>query len=450
MKTFSAETLGCKLNFSETSTLARHLTEAGWQEQPFSAASDLYIINTCSVTDHAERKCRKLVQQALNHNPEASVVVTGCFAQLRPEQVARIPGVSLVLGNDEKFDLLQYLAKTEKDHTMVSCGQYKSLTRFRPAVSTGQRTRSFLKVQDGCDYFCSFCTIPLARGRSRSAPPEEVVASVRDLVADGVREVVLTGINLGEYGRDMGTHFYDLLCHILEHTALPRLRISSLEPNLLEDRIIKLAANSDGRIMPHFHIPLQSGDDEILEKMRRRYNTALYKDRIETLLAYLPEASIGIDVLTGFPGETEQHFERTYRFLSSLPFHYLHVFTYSERPHTTAIKLKNKVPGRIRKQRTAALKDLSFQKEWAFAQKFVGTVRPVLVEKHLNDAGCLEGYTDNYLRVAFEYHPGLANSIMEAELSQYSTEKGLFEGKIKRVDAPASEPFHFNKDFIRT
>lgn len=428
MKSFATYTLGCKLNFSETSALAGTLSQAGWIENPFGVRSDVYIINTCSVTDHAERKCRKLVEEALDQNPEAQVVVTGCFAQLRPQEVARIPGVSLVLGNDEKFDILEYLKKVQAEKTTVSCGQYKNLTRFRPAVSGSHRTRSFLKVQDGCDYFCSFCTIPLARGRSRSASPEEVLITVKELLEAGVREVVLTGINLGEYGRDLGTDFYTLLSLILDKTELPRLRISSIEPNLLEDRIIQLAAHSEGRIMPHFHIPLQSGDDEILSKMRRRYNTAHYRDRIEAVLALLPEASIGIDVLTGFPGETERHFENTRKFLEAIPFHYLHVFTYSERPQTTAVKLAGKVPGAVRKRRTTILKELSDEKEKIFSERFQDAIRPVLVEKHVNEGGFLEGYTDNYLRVALPFQDGLANTIIPARLKQYDAERQLYLG----------------------
>jgi threonylcarbamoyladenosine tRNA methylthiotransferase MtaB len=433
MKSFATYTLGCKLNFSESSALAGTLSRAGWVENPFGVRSDVYIINTCSVTDHAERKCRKIVEEALDQNPEAQVVVTGCYAQLRPQEVARIPGVSLVLGNDEKFDILDYLEKVQTDKTTVSCGQYKKLTRFRPAVSGSHRTRSFLKVQDGCDYFCSFCTIPLARGRSRSARPEQVIGTVKELVASEVREVVLTGINLGEYGRDQGTDFYTLLSLILEKTELPRLRISSIEPNLLEDRIIQLAAHSGGRIMPHFHIPLQSGDDEILTKMRRHYNTTYYQDRVEAVLQHLPEASIGIDVLTGFPGETEQHFENTLKFLEAIPFHYLHVFTYSERPQTTAIKLAGKVPGAVRKRRTAILKELSHEKEKIFSARFRDTIRPVLVEKHVNDDGFLEGYTDNYLRVALPFQDGLANNIIPVRLTQYDAESELFLGTFESI-----------------
>lgn len=438
MKSFSTFTLGCKLNFSETSSLAGTLLSSGWRENPFGVSSDLYIINTCSVTDHAERKCRKLVEDALDQNPEAQVVVTGCFAQLRPHEVAAIPGVSLVLGNDEKFDILAYLEKAQAEKTAVSCGQYKNLTRFRPAVSGSHRTRSFLKVQDGCDYFCSFCTIPLARGRSRSARPADVVNTIRELLANGVKEVVLTGINLGEYGHDLETDFCTLLELILGETGLPRLRISSIEPNLLEDRIIHLAERSEGRIMPHFHIPLQSGDDEILSKMRRRYDTAHYRGRLEAVLRALPDASIGIDVLTGFPGETDHHFENTVKFLEALPFHYLHVFTYSERPQTTAIKLSGKVPGAVRKRRTIILKELSDEKEKAFAERFQGFMRSMLVEKHVNEEGLLEGYTDNYLRVALPLRNELANSVIPVRLAYYDAERQLFLGEAASV--PKAEP----------
>lgn len=438
MKSFSTFTLGCKLNFSETSSLAGTLLRAGWRENPFGVSSDLYIINTCSVTDHAERKCRKLVEKALDQNPEAQVVVTGCFAQLRPHEVAAIPGVSLVLGNDEKFDILAYVEKAQAEKTAVSCGQYRNLTRFRPAVSGSHRTRSFLKVQDGCDYFCSFCTIPLARGRSRSARPGDVVNTIRELVANGVQEVVLTGINLGEYGRDLATEFYTLLELILGETELPRLRISSIEPNLLENRIIDLAERSQGRIMPHFHMPLQSGDDEILRKMRRRYDTAHYKGRVEAVLQALPDASVGIDVLTGFPGETDHHFENTVKFLEALPFHYLHVFTYSERPQTTAIKLAGKVPGAVRKRRTAILKNLSDEKEKAFAARFQGATRLVLVEKHFNDEGLLEGYTDNYLRVALPFQIEFVNAVIPARLTHYDAELQLFLGEA--APSPKAEP----------
>ncbi|MCS6982005.1 MAG: tRNA (N(6)-L-threonylcarbamoyladenosine(37)-C(2))-methylthiotransferase MtaB [Flavobacteriales bacterium] len=428
MKTFATYTLGCKLNFSETSSIAHSLKSSGWQELPFSLPADVYVINTCSVTDHADRKCRKLVHEALNRNPQARIVVTGCLAQLRPQEVARIPGVTLVLGNDEKFNVSKFLQQATSQESFVACSPYKDLVRFRPAVSIGHRTRSFLKVQDGCDYFCAFCTIPLARGRSRSAPLSYVVDTVRELTALDVREVVLTGINLGEYGKDLGTDFFTLLVSLLENTNVERLRISSIEPNLLEDRIIRLAAESKGRIMPHFHVPLQSGSDVILQRMRRRYDTFQYRERVDQLFRFIPEASLGIDVLTGFPGETEELFEQTLAFLESIPFHYLHVFTYSERPRTTAIKLDGRVPGAVRKKRTAKLRDLSSLHEEAFACRFIGQVRPVLFEKNLSPEGFMEGYTDNYLRVASPYFPELVNQIVPVLLEKWDARSGRVFG----------------------
>jgi len=403
------------------------------EEVPFYSAADLCIINTCSVTNHADKKCKKIVREAVVANPDVIVVVTGCFAQLRPKEISEIPGVHLVLGNNEKFDIIRYLSEIQKERTIVSCVQYKDLTRFHPAVSIGHRTRSFLKVQDGCDYFCSFCTIPLARGKSRSASPQEVLSAIWELEEKSVREVVLTGINLGEYGKDLGTDLYTLLKEILEKTTIPRIRLSSIEPNLIEDRLIYLAAEGRSRIMPHFHVPLQSGCDPILEKMRRRYNTSFYKKRIFKIKEFLPHSSIGIDILTGFPGESDEYFKATYDFLKSLPFHYLHVFTYSERPRTTALKLSDRVPLSVRKERTTLLKRLSDFKEYEFSQQFLNTTRPVLFENTLSESGEMQGYTDNYLRVQLKYDPNSLNQIIPVSLSSYDPAHHIFNGQVQKT-----------------
>ena len=405
-------TLGCKLNFSETSAIGRQFEEKGFQKIPFEAGADLYIINTCSVTDHADRKCRKVVQQALKHNPEAFVAIVGCYAQLKPQEIASIPGVSAVLGAAEKFMLVDILADFQKPAAgqlgQVHASPISEATEFHAAHSFGDRTRTFLKVQDGCDYTCSFCTIPLARGGSRSGSIASVVAQAEQLAETGVKEIVLTGVNLGDFGlqgpeRERRENFTQLVRALDEVAGIRRFRISSCEPNLLTDDILESVAASE-RFMPHFHIPLQSGSDKILGLMRRRYRRALYASRVARIKELMPHACIGVDVIVGFPGETDADFLDTYQFLNELPISYLHVFPYSERPDTLAPTLPDRVQDRVRHARTTQLRSLSEKKKRYFYEQHLGLETNVLFEDDVTD-GHMEGFTPNYIRVVAKYDP---------------------------------------------
>ena len=405
-------TLGCKLNFSETSAIGRQFEEKGFQKIPFEAGADLYIINTCSVTDHADRKCRKVVQQALKHNPEAFVAIVGCYAQLKPQEIASIPGVSAVLGAAEKFMLVDILADFQKPAAgqpgQVHASPISEATEFHAAHSFGDRTRTFLKVQDGCDYTCSFCTIPLARGGSRSGSIASVVAQAEQLAGTGVKEIVLTGVNLGDFGlqgpeRERRENFTQLVRALDEVAGIRRFRISSCEPNLLTDDILESVAASE-RFMPHFHIPLQSGSDKILGLMRRRYRRALYASRVARIKELMPHACIGVDVIVGFPGETDADFLDTYQFLNELPISYLHVFPYSERPDTLAPTLPGRVQDRVRHARTTQLRSLSEKKKRHFYEQHLGLETDVLFEDDVTD-GRMEGFTPNYIRVVAKYDP---------------------------------------------
>jgi len=376
----------------------------------------VYVINTCSVTDHADRKCKKLVREALRHNPEAFVAIIGCYAQLKPQEIASIPGVDLVLGAAEKFNIEQYLTDTRKKEVAeVKDGKIKEVLEYHSSYSLGDRTRTFLKVQDGCDYFCSFCTIPLARGSSRSDKIVNVVAEAEKIVASGIKEIVLTGVNTGDFGVNSGESFFDLLVALEKVDGLERLRISSIEPNLLSNEIIELAAASDV-IVPHFHIPLQSGNDELLNAMRRKYDTALYTSRIEKIKQLMPHACIGVDVIVGFPGETHEHFLSTYKYLNELDISYLHVFTYSERANTTAIKMKGRVKQSDRHDRNKMLTILSDKKRRHFYEQQLGKTVKVLWEAE-NDHDTMYGFSDNYVRVKTKYDPMLVNEITEFDLS---------------------------------
>lgn len=420
-KTVAFYTLGCKLNFSETSTIGRMLIKDGYQKVAFESGADVYVINTCSVTDHADRKCRKIVNEALRINTQARIVVTGCFAQLKPESVSRIPGVDLVLGAAEKFDLSLYQTLNEKkEQAQIFQRKIREVNEYHGSYSIGDRTRSFLKVQDGCDYFCSFCTIPLARGASRSAKITEVISQANEIVESGIHEIVLTGVNTGDFGVNNGESFLGLLNELIQIKNLKRLRISSIEPNLLNDGIIQLAAENNC-IMPHFHIPLQSGSDELLQKMNRRYNVQLFADRVQLIKQLMPHACIGVDVIVGFPGESDEHFNQTYHFLNDLDISYLHVFTYSERPNTRALKLSDPVPGAKRSERNQMLQILSEKKKRAFYQTHIGTNRNVLWEAE-NIGNKILGFTDNYIRVSGEYSPELVNEITPYKLSEISPE----------------------------
>ncbi len=387
-------TLGCKLNAAETDTLMRQGRRRGYAVTHSPEGADIYVINSCSVTEEADRKTRKLIRRFLRTNPHGKVAVIGCYAQLQPRRIAQIPGVEWVVGTREKFRLYELLEQ--------GGGVFQSPIReartVEPAYSLGEeRTRAYLKIQEGCDYVCAFCTIPRARGRSRSADPEAIVAAARRIAESGIREIVITGVNIGTYRGPGGESFLDLLRRLDAVPGIERYRISSIEPNLLTDDILQFTADSP-RFMPHFHIPLQSGSDEILRAMRRKYDAALYVDRVEAVLRYHPEAAVGVDVIVGFPGEADRLFERTYRFLEALPVAYLHVFPYSRRPHTAAAKMPGQVPADEKRRRVHALRLLSEQKRQEFARRWLGTARPVLVE-HTPHAGGYEGYTDNYVRV---------------------------------------------------
>jgi len=426
-------TLGCKLNFSETSTVARQFTEAGYARVEVEDRPDIFVLNTCSVTDQADKKCREFVRKAARLNPEGKVVVIGCYAQLKPQEIAAIPGVSLVLGANEKFDILSFTEGLGADERgVVHAGEIKEVRHFVPSFSHGDRTRTFLKVQDGCNYFCAFCTIPLARGRSRSATVAETVIEARKAVDMGAKEIVLTGVNIGDFGTAHGETLLDLVCALENVEGIERFRISSIEPNLLTDDIIRFAAASQ-KFVPHFHIPLQSGSDDILKLMRRRYLSDLYRNRVESILALMPDACIGVDVITGFPGETEERFLETFQFLNELPVGYLHVFTYSERPDTTAIRIKEIVPVAERQQRTKQLRILSEKKKRAFYARFEGQARLVLWEAE-REEDFMHGFTDNYIKVRIPFNPALVNRIAPAVLGRLHGD-GFFVGEERLVNS---------------
>ncbi len=422
-RTVAFYTLGCKLNFSETSTIARHLQEEGFTRIDFSDGADIYVINTCSVTETAEKKCRYTINKALRINPKAFIVVTGCFAQLKPENIVRMQGVDLVLGSNEKMDMSFYLGSPEKlEKAEVHAGNIAKDKRFMPSWSSGDRTRTFLKVQDGCDYFCSYCTIPLARGRSRNATISETVKQAREAGSEGAREIILTGVNIGDFGKSTGETFFDLIKELEKVEEVERFRISSIEPNLLTEQIIRFVGDSP-RFMPHFHIPLQSGSDRVLKLMKRKYDTALFQSRVETIQALVPDAFIGVDVITGVRGETDEAFEETHSFLSRLNISQLHVFTYSERPNTQALKIEHSVPQKERKRRSALLHELSAHKTQRFYQKFENSKAKVLFEGHASD-GIMHGFTENYLRVECPFNENLANKIAEVNLKTLSLQTG--------------------------
>ena len=416
-RTVAFYTLGCKLNFSETSTIARQLDEHGMRKVGFEQGADVYVINTCSVTDNADKKCRKVVKEALRFNPHAFVAIVGCYAQLKPQEIAGIPGVDVVLGAAEKFNLAAHLSDlTKRSQGEVHNTRIKEVSSYQSAYSVGDRTRSFLKVQDGCDYFCSFCTIPLARGKSRSDTITNVIKQANEIVAKGVKEIVLTGVNIGDFGVNTGETFYELLQALEEVQGIERLRISSIEPNLLTRDIIALTSVSK-HIVPHFHIPLQSGNDKILKLMRRKYERSLYAERVAVIRELMPHACIGVDVIVGFPGETHDDFLDTYRFLNELDISYLHVFTYSERVNTTAYKMEGVVPAAERAERSKMLHILSDKKRRFFYEQHVGKSYPVLFEAE-RDGNFMYGFTPNYIKVKTTYDPLLVNELVEVELTR--------------------------------
>ena len=423
-KTVAFHTLGCKLNYSETSTLSRSLEAEGFVKKDFEEAADVYVINTCSVTDNADKECRMLVRRIQRRAPDAMVVITGCYAQLKPEEIAKIEGVDLVLGAAEKFNLAAHLKEISKGPAdgggakICSC-DIEDVAGFNSSYSLSDRTRTFLKVQDGCDYNCSFCTIPLARGHSRSDTIEGVLNNMRELSGTGTKEIVLTGINLGDFGKgyDGGktkeTTFYDLV-QMDKEEGIDRIRISSIEPNLLTNEIIEFVAQSR-RFMPHFHIPLQSGSDKILGLMRRRYRRDLYTERVAYIKQLMPHCCIGVDVIVGFPGETDDDFKETFDFLHGLDISYLHVFTYSERDNTLAADMRPVVPVHIRNERNKALRNLSYQKMQYFTAQHQGSTRNVLFEYAAKN-GIVEGFSDNYIKVQTMYDEAILNKVLEWKL----------------------------------
>ena len=423
-KTAAYHTLGCKLNFAETSTIARNLTEAGYEKVGFDEYADVYVINTCSVTENADRECKLHVKRAVKANPDGLVVVVGCYAQLKPEEIAAIDGVDLVLGAKEKFNITSYLEDLQKSAevgTVHSC-EIEHADFFVGSYSFGDRTRAFLKVQDGCDYKCTYCTIPLARGISRSDTIENVLNNAREIAAKGIREIVLTGVNIGDYGKgEYGNKkhehtFLDLISELDQIEGIERIRISSIEPNLLKDESIDLVSNSRS-FVPHFHIPLQSGSDDLLKKMKRRYLTGLYSDRIAKIKEVMPHCAVGVDVIVGFPGETDEKFMETYHYLNSLPISYLHVFTYSERENTEAAEMEDVVPVAERKRRNKMLRILSEKKKMAFYAEQLGKTLPVLWE-HENKNGLMYGFTENYVRVEKPFDPASVNQIERVQLQK--------------------------------
>jgi threonylcarbamoyladenosine tRNA methylthiotransferase MtaB len=433
MKKVSFYTLGCKLNFSESSTIARQLTDIGYERCEFNEAADVYVINTCSVTDNADKKCRKVVKEALKFNRYAKVVVIGCYAQLKPKEISEIPGVNMVLGASEKFNLAEHLETLHDDsEVLIKDGNIKETNIFVPGFSQGDRTRTFLKVQDGCDYFCSFCTIPLARGKSRSNTLKETIDSAKEAIQAGAQEIVLTGVNIGDFGVQSGETFYDLIVALDALDAVKRFRISSIEPNLLEDRIIEFVAKSQ-KFVPHFHIPLQSGSDELLQKMRRKYLRELYTQRVQKIFETMPNCAVGVDVIVGFPGETHEHFLETYNYLKDLGVSYLHVFPYSERANTTARKLANAVPQKERMERSKMLRSLSVKLKRAFYEKQIGLSHEVLFEQEEQD-GFMYGFTDNYTRVRMPYDPLQVNELIAVEIQGFSNDEAMVATELHELE----------------
>ncbi len=440
MKKVVFHTLGCKLNFSETSTIARLFQENGYQKVDFTQPSDVYVINTCSVTANADKECKQIVKAALNISPEAYVVVIGCYAQLKPEEIANIEGVDLVLGASEKFKLLNYLNDlSKKSKAEVFSCEIEEANFFVDSHSFGDRTRVFLKVQDGCDYNCSFCTIPLARGSSRSDGILNAVKNAAEIAKQDVKEIVLTGVNLGDFGNNSSKEgnkkqetFYDLVTELDKVEGIERFRISSIEPNLLKDETIEFVSKSE-RFVPHFHIPLQSGSNKILKAMRRRYMRELYSDRVSKIKILMPHCCIGVDVIVGFPGETDEDFLETYNFLNQLDISYLHVFTYSERDNTDALNIKEIVPVAIRKKRNKMLRILSAKKLRNFYEQHLGSSQKVLFEGD-NKEGFMHGFTENYIKVKTPYNPLLTNKIQEVVLNKLDTDGSVLVSEIVELE----------------
>ena len=416
-------TLGCKLNFSETSTIARNFEDAGYAKVDFHDFPDIFVINTCSVTENADKKCRQLVKKARKINPKSFIAIIGCYAQLKPEEIAEIQGVNLVLGANEKFDIINHIEALDspEDKAIANYGKIKEVKDFIPSFSYGDRTRSFLKIQDGCDYFCTFCTIPLARGKSRNASIAKTVNEAEKIAATNIKEVVLTGVNIGDFGQGGDENFYQLIQALDKVDGIERFRISSIEPNLLSDEIIDFCLSRADKFVPHFHIPLQSGSDELLEKMRRKYKSGLYTDRVTQIKHLAPNACIGVDVIVGFPGETDEEFMTTYNYLKDLDISYLHVFTYSERANTTAKKMNGAVPMHVRKDRSKMLHILSDKKKRAFYELQIGKEFSVLWESENHD-GWMYGFTENYVKVKQPYDQEKENTLERIHLDNIDSD----------------------------
>lgn len=418
-KRVAFHTLGCKLNFSETSAISEDFLKKGFEVVDFNSPADVYVVNTCTVTDNADKECRQIVRRALRKNPNAFVAVTGCYAQLRAEEISQIEGVDVVLGSNEKFNILDYTGNFSKNElSCIYVSETNELNDFHSSLSLdgNERTRAFFKIQDGCDYKCSFCTIPLARGKSRSLNPGKVIDEFKMLLDAGYKEIILTGVNVGDYGNSFDMNLYDLLQKMLKVEGDYRIRISSIEPNLLDDDILDLTRDSNN-MANHFHIPLQSGSSEILKLMQRRYRAENYRKLIHKAVDKIPELGIGVDVIVGFPGETDKHFQETYDFLKELPISYLHVFTYSERPNTKAIEMGGNIDIPIRKKRNKMLRILSDKKRAAFSRKMIGKEQTVLFEEQ-NENGIMKGFTESYLRIASAYNDTLINKFTKVKIKE--------------------------------
>jgi threonylcarbamoyladenosine tRNA methylthiotransferase MtaB len=416
-------TLGCKLNFSETSTLSRLFEEGGYAKVDFDENPDIFIINTCSVTENADKKCKQLVRRALKINPDGLIAIVGCYAQLKPEEIGKIPGVDLVLGANEKFNVLEFIENLEdkSGKTIVQFDSIKKTTEFVPAFSYGDRTRSFLKVQDGCDYFCTFCTIPLARGKSRNATISETVDEAKKIAQTEIREVVLTGVNIGDFGQGNDENFFKLIQELDQVEGIDRFRISSIEPNLLTNEIIDFCLTNSNRFVPHFHIPLQSGSNVLLKAMRRKYLRELYLERVTKIKEIEPTCCIGVDVIVGFPGETEEAFMETVNFLKEIDISYLHVFTYSERANTSALKMAEPVPMDVRRERSKILHLLSDRKKRLFYEQNSGNIRNALLESE-QDEGWMYGFTENYVKIRIPFDADLANQFKKVRLTKVNSD----------------------------
>ena len=435
-------TLGCKLNYSETSSIGRMFEDRGYSQVKFEEGANIYVINTCSVTDFADKKCRQIVRRALRFSPDAFVVVVGCYAQLKPKEIAEIPGVDLVLGASEKFRILDFIDDLSKapGKGMVQAGEVKEANTFVNSFSFGDRTRSFLKVQDGCNYKCSFCTIPLARGNSRSDTVESAVENAQKIAEMGTKEIVLTGVNLGDFGNGTevieGTKpkkeamFIDLIKELDKVEGIERFRISSIEPNLCTDEVIEFVAQSE-RFVPHFHIPLQSGNNKQLKMMRRRYKRELYSERVTKIKSLMPHCCIGVDVIVGFPGETDEDFLETYKFIEALDISYLHVFTYSERANTLAAEMDDTIPMQTRRKRNEMLRNLSEKKKRHFYNQFLGRYRSVLFEA-AKDKNMMNGFTDNYVKIEMPIQPDMINKIASVQLLKIN-DNGLVDAMLADV-----------------